>query len=319
MASGPTFQTVKPGLPNIGPKPPAVPKPSKGAIGGTLTFPTPTTTLKPSVPQKGSAIFPASPGGAIPPQTTPAAAGTGSAASSGSGSTAASPLDSTYFDNIAANNFKVGNQINSLTSQGQNLNTNLTNALAQLAYQQPRDNLKLEQNANKAGALYSSVYDQNLGNLNNTYQTKQSGLVDTNAQKQAQLSSEIGGLQQGIPIYNSAQYDDAVARAAKAAATNPASGQPAIPTASTVGSVLATAAPGRSATKAPARSKSAAPSPVLRGGQRYLTAGAANSVGSGNTGSRTSIAAPLTKSGSKWGVGAGGSALVKAIAKKGKK
>ena len=171
-----------------------------------------------------------------PPATTPAPAAS-------LPSSPASPLDSTYYNNIAANQFKVNNQINSLTAQGQNYNTGLQSALAQLAYQQPRDQLKAEQAMNARGGLYSSVEGQNQGNIVNQYQTRQSGLTQANAQRQAAIGSQISGLQAGEPLYEAGQYDDAVARAVKAALANPATGQapistppPAAPAASILGS-----------------------------------------------------------------------------------
>lgn len=160
-----------------------------------------------------------------PGATLPQAPASSPVVAPGAPSTPASPLDSTYYDNLAMNQFKVGNQVNALTAAGQNDTTALQSALGQLAYQQPRDSLKLEQGANRTGGLYSSVYDQNQGNLLNSYQTRQSGLTSANAEKQAAIASQIGGLQQGIPVYDSAQYDAAVGRAAKLAAANPATGQ----------------------------------------------------------------------------------------------
>lgn len=164
-----------------------------------------------------------------PPSRQTAPAPTPPKASGTTTTPAQSPLDSTYYQQVAANQFKLNNQINSLGAQSQNDTTALQNALAQLAYQQPRDSLKLEQAANNRGALYSSPYTQDLGNLNNTYQTRQSADVQANAQKQAAIQAQIAALQQGEPIAEAGFYDDAVARAAKAAAANPATGQPTVP------------------------------------------------------------------------------------------
>jgi hypothetical protein len=159
-------------------------------------------------------------------------------------------LDSTYFGNLAANQLKVGGQINTLTATGQNDTTALQSALAALAYQQPRDQLKLEQGANNTGALYSSVYDQNLGNLNNTYLTKQAADTTANSQKQAAINSSIAGLQQGLGTYQLGQYDDAVARATKLAAANPATGQALAPAPITPVVAAARAAVAKALTKA---------------------------------------------------------------------
>jgi hypothetical protein len=143
---------------------------------------------------------------------------------------AQSPLDSTYYQQIAADQLKLGNQVNGLTAQSQNDNTALQSALAQLAYQQPRDSLRLEQGANRRGALYSSAYTQDLGNLGNQYLTRQTSATTANTQKQAGIAAQIAALNQAEPITEAGDYDAAVARAVKAALANPATGQAPIST-----------------------------------------------------------------------------------------
>lgn len=161
----------------------------------------------------------------VSPTQSAAPTTTATPTSGGTSTGPSSPLDATYYANLAANQLKVGNQINGLTAQSQNANTALQAALGQLAYQQPRDQLRVEEAANNRGALYSSVEAQQQGNLLNQYQTKQSGLTSGNAEKQAAIAAQIAALQQGQPLYADQQYDDAVARAIKAAASNPATGQ----------------------------------------------------------------------------------------------
>lgn len=170
------------------------------------------------------------PAGAGTP-AVPAPASTPAVQTNAAAAAPVSPLDSTYFQNLASNNLKVGNQINGWTADIGNTQTALQSALAALAYQQPRDQLKTEQAANQRGALYSSVYDQDLGNLNNSYLTKQTGDTTAAGQKIAGYNTDISGAQQGQLLYNSGQYDDAVGRATKLAAANPATGQaPAVTT-----------------------------------------------------------------------------------------
>jgi hypothetical protein len=215
-----SFGFSGPVRPNFGPPKPIVPAPNLYGKGG-LGVPT-----RPVVPLGGAQGKPGPLGIHSPTPAAPAAPQTPSPtpASQTAGSSP-SPLDSTYFDNLAGNQFRVNNQLNALTATSQNDNTALQSALDQLAYQQPRDSLKLEQNANRTGGLYSSVYDQNLGNLQHSYETRQTAATTANAQKQAGIQSQIGALQGGVPIYQSQQYDAAVARAIKAAAANPATGQ----------------------------------------------------------------------------------------------
>lgn len=157
-----------------------------------------------------------------PPTTPPKVSGTTT-------TSANSPLDSTYYQQLAGDQLRLQNQTNSLTADSQNSASALQSALAQLAYQQPRDSLKLEQGSNNQGALYSSAYTQNLGNLNNAYLGKQTAATTANTQKQASIAAQIAALNQAEPITEAGDYDAAVARASKNAATNPATGQPAVP------------------------------------------------------------------------------------------
>lgn len=135
-------------------------------------------------------------------------------------------LDATALNNIAENQFKANNSINTLTGNIGNLRTNLQAALSQLAYQQPRDQLKLEQGANQRGALYSSAYNQDLGNVNQGYLTKQTGLTTAEGQSEGGIAGQIQAILGGIPLYNRGQATDSANRAIAAAAANPATGQP---------------------------------------------------------------------------------------------
>lgn len=136
-----------------------------------------------------------------------------------------SPLDSTYFANVASNQFKVGNQINALNTQGGLADTALQASLGNLAYQEPRDELRAEQAANNRGALYSTVYDQQLGDLVHGYQTKQTALQTSHDNGALQRAAQIAALQGGIPLFNSQQAAAAAVRAANLNAANKALGQ----------------------------------------------------------------------------------------------
>ena len=164
------------------------------------------------------------------PRPPRAPGGLGAAANpanpAGPGATqAASPLDSTYFANTAANQFGVNNKINALNLQNSTNSTALQSALAQLAYQQPRAELQLEQKANAGGGLYSSVYGQNLGNLNYQFMGRQGAAIDSFAAKASQIASQIAALRGSEPLYNAQQYALAAQRASLAAQKNPASGE----------------------------------------------------------------------------------------------
>ena len=209
--AGASFSTGFNALAGV-PKPTAKPKTTGASLTGL------------AAPGQGSGFSGLAP---APKPTTPVAPQQATPPKASATSTAApsSPLDSTYYENLAANQLKVNNSINSLNATSQNDNTNLQSALAQLAYQQPRDQLATEEAANRRGALYSSVEGQQQGDLLNKYQTKRSTDTTANAQRQAAIASQIQGLQSGEKLYETGQYDAAVARAVKAALSNPATGQ----------------------------------------------------------------------------------------------
>lgn len=208
------------GLANRLAKPPAfksgankikVPKPLPGQLPGTSHLP--------GAPSATAAGATAAPGSGA---AAPAPGAGGGAATNGSG--APSGLDATYYANVNANNLKVGNEINSLNLKGSGDQTAMQAALAQLQYAQPRADLALEQKANQAGALYSSVYGQNLGNQNYSYLGKEGAAIDRNAQLQDAIAQQIAGLQEGIPAYNEAQAAAAEQRSSALAAKNTALG-----------------------------------------------------------------------------------------------
>ena len=140
------------------------------------------------------------------------------------------PLDATALSNIAAHQFGVNQRVNTIANTDvPNLRGNLANAIAALNYQQPRDELGAEQAANRIGALYSSVYAQNLGNLIHAYATKGNDLTTAEGQSEGTLFNEAAGLEGGIPLYNAGQQAAAGQRAitqAENAPTPPASTAP---------------------------------------------------------------------------------------------
>ena len=191
------------------PKPPRLPAPPRGGTphqfrGGPVRLRNP------------NVLHQTTTGGGTPaPGSPPAGGGTPTPTPGGGGGTQTpSPLDATYYQNVADNLFKVNSQVNALNLQGSQDTTALQSALAQLAYQQPRSQLALEQGANRNGSLYSSVYDQNLGNLNYQFAGKQGAAENTYGSQMANLASQIAAAQAGIPIYNEGQYQDAVQRQA---------------------------------------------------------------------------------------------------------
>jgi hypothetical protein len=135
------------------------------------------------------------------------------------------PLDATAVNNIATNRFRVNNEVNSANQNIGNLRTGLQAALGQLAYQQPRDQLSEEQAANRSGSLYSTAYDQRLGDLTNNYKTRADTATTNEGQQEGALAAQIQALLGGVPLYNQGQANESVQRAIAAAAANPATGQ----------------------------------------------------------------------------------------------
>lgn len=141
-----------------------------------------------------------------------------------SGGDSGPPLDSTYFNNIATNNAKLQHTIDTLGLQQQQAQTNLQNTLGNLDYQQPRDQLRLMQNANRNGALYSSVYGQNQGDLVRQYANQRTNAQTSFDQLAQRIANEIGIDKENTGIDNHNEYTNAIGRAAAAAAKDPSLG-----------------------------------------------------------------------------------------------
>lgn len=213
------------GLPKPGqlPKPPAPPKPPGFRIGGALLKAG--GVSKPSVGTAGSSLMNLAgklsqkQPGATQPAPAAAAAPSGAADQP-------SPLDSTYDQNVNDFLFKTNNSINSDQAKIAAANIAYQNALGQLAYQQPRDALALEQKANANGGLFSSVYDQNQANLQHAYSLKQAAAQSSHDNSVNSLTAAIAALQGEIPLYEASQAEAAAQRAAQLAQNNPALGAP---------------------------------------------------------------------------------------------
>ena len=204
------------------------------ALGGVASG-QPNTKIQPTVPQPpGSPLAsPAAP--AAPPK--------------------APPRDSTYYQNVADNQARIGNQINALNLQGTQDQTALQTALAALAYQQPRDQLAAEQAANRGGGLYSSVENLNQANLAHAYATRIDAANTTYSNEISRLAAQIAGLQGGETQYEHEQQTASGQRAATLAANAPA---PAAPAAPAVPKVPAAPTPPKNA---PAGSRHTGPTP----------------------------------------------------------
>jgi hypothetical protein len=140
----------------------------------------------------------------------------------------------------------VGNSINSINLGIGQQQGALQATLNQLAYQQPRDQLALEERANAGGGLYSSVYNQNLGNLNFKYATNQNNAQTKYNNYYNTAEGRINALLDAQKAYDSAQALASTGRLAAAAAANPAeAAPPQAPTPASPPAPTATMAPSR--------------------------------------------------------------------------
>lgn len=220
------------------PKPPGPPKPPKVATAGlsllgasALTKPPKRTATGPgSALLNGARSLTQAPAQAPPvaPQVAPAPAPVPTG-TTGTAGTAGNELDAAYYNNVAANNVKVGNSINSINLGIGQQQGALQATLNQLVYQQPRDQLALEERANAGGGLYSSVYNQNLGNLNFKYATNQSNAQTKYNNYYNTAEGRINALLDAQKAYDSAQALASTGRLAAAAASNPAEAAPPAP------------------------------------------------------------------------------------------
>jgi hypothetical protein len=160
---------------------------------------------------------PGSPGAAPPP-------GSGGGGPPGAAPPSGPPLDSTYYLNVGQSQFGMNQKINALNQQGGYATEDLQSALAKLSYAQPRAELAQEQAANRQGGLYSSVYNQNLANMNYNYLGQKGGLQQGYDRGVAQRASDVAGLRGGENLYEIGQAYDSTQRATNAAAANPAIG-----------------------------------------------------------------------------------------------
>lgn len=212
--------------PPVPPKPPAIAGAGKSVLGAPKLSNPSAGYAGSSVlnlgsqlqkPAKPAATAPAAPAGPAPAPAPVPAPSTG-----GTASTAGNELDSTYYLNVAANDFKVNNAINSINLGISQAKNSLQTTLAQLAYQQPRDQLALEQKANAGGGLYSSVYDQNLGNLNYQYAGRQAAANTKYTNYYDTAQGKISGLKGSQALYDNGQAFNSAQRSTAAAQNNPA-------------------------------------------------------------------------------------------------
>jgi hypothetical protein len=139
------------------------------------------------------------------------------------------PLDSTYFQNVGANDAATGTKIAGLQHQQANLNTDLGTTLAGYAHQQPLDTLAAQIAANRTGGLSSDSLLQHLGNIGYTYTQNRNAAQSRRDTAFGSLADQIAAAGDAGRIYDTGQYGEAVGRASTAAQNNPAIGLSTIP------------------------------------------------------------------------------------------
>lgn len=205
-----------PGLPKPGrlPKPPGFAQQRSQALAGASQAAAQNRQLSQGVSTKPP----------VPPQPST------SGVSQGGGGAADSPLDATYYNDIANYLFKTNNSIAADQAKIAQNNTALQSALGQLNYQEPRSDLALNQGMNARGGLYSSVQQQGLADLGTKFATARTANTTHYGNLNQGLQSEIGNLQATEDPNSPTMLAFALAsaqRAAAAAQANQALGAPA--------------------------------------------------------------------------------------------
>lgn len=188
-----------------------------GTGGFRLAGAPPYTAPKPSIPTNSPIQF------SNPFQTTPRVPQVSpqTAASTVGGGASPAPLDATALANIAAyinktNNSMAGLGVTQAADQGR-----YQSSYDALKQQNPLADLKLMTGANDRGGLYSSAYGQQLGNLNQQYQTKEGDLYSGLQGQLQAIASRMAGYQSSIPAYESQQATASAQRLAALAANAP--------------------------------------------------------------------------------------------------
>lgn len=224
-----------------------------GFTPGGLVLNTPNVILGPGTPQAVQTKVAATPAAAAAPAPASGLPGT-------------NPLDSTALANIAGNQFKTNQSVANLTQQGAYAQTDLQQALAKLAKQQPLDQEKATENYNQQGLLYSGHFGQALGQLGQSYADRSSALQQAATRAAAARQAQISGLGESEKLYEQQQGLGAANRATAAAATDPTAGvDPTL-------QVLAQALAAQAGTTAPAAA-AVKPAAVSAHGVPKVTAG----------------------------------------------
>jgi hypothetical protein len=164
--------------------------------------------------------------GTRPAAAPPASAATAAAVPTAPPASAPPRLDATYYGNVAANQFGVNNKLGALGQQSAASNLALQKTLGDLAYQEPRRQLALEQVANQRGGLYSSAYNlQQRPDLTTQFANQRTAAATADTARQTSIAQQQQALEGGIPIYNQQQALASVARQIAAVQANPATGQ----------------------------------------------------------------------------------------------
>lgn len=227
----------------------------------------------------GAASTVSQPSASATPGTAPAAAAAAPAPASQPAPDGG--LDATALGQIASHQFNTNQSIAGINQAGAYAQTDLQNALAQIAQQQPIDNEKALENYNDAGLLYSGHLGQALGQLGQSAADRQAALNTTFTRDQASRQSQISNLGEAEQIYDENAATASTARRTALAAAD-----------QSLGTQLPAAA--SSPTQALAQAIAAAPSTsqVTNGEQApvILGPGASSTVGGVGSGQNVVLA-----------------------------
>lgn len=140
---------------------------------------------------------------------------------------APSPLDGTYFNTLAQNQFQANQTIAGLNAQSGNDRTALQESLRQMAVREPQIEQQATNVANSKGLLYSGALGNQIGNDQTAYTQNQAQANTRFSQAEAGRQSQIAGIQQGLPFGELTARLASIQRAATAAANSPLAAPPA--------------------------------------------------------------------------------------------
>lgn len=216
MASGGAGLTVRPGAPRAPVyKPPAFGRGVPSATFGQPASANPATRYAkyyPTLPGApvtqvpvgssggvsvtGKPVTPTPPTASAPVPYSPGTPGTPGVTTT----TKASPLDSTYYIELAAATAAANAKINGYQTNIDYGRTSLANSLQQMAYNQGQSVDTAQRNENTRGGFAQGALGGTIGQINHAALAQQAGATLSSAQREASWQSAITGAQNGLSV-----------------------------------------------------------------------------------------------------------------------